>query len=494
MPAMKFPACPKPLLKKGLPTDVKNNLNVNEWILVGSYEGWTVNSVISTYFLLHTVYNSTGHYLYNETLQALNSLKSNSTLDQTVKRYITKIYNYYDTIEIKVYFLKKYEEKERQSRFQNSEQVLQEEVHIASNEVISDNLAESSRKRKAKEPTALTVNKRTFTMQNPEYIVSPNTPIIDDNNLQLILKKTDLCFSSNITLASEGTRQEYTEINNNHDSNVSLKSIPGAMDLYREIMSLDNNDFDEKITALPYQKNLFNKFIKFACIDFAINCQRITPTPINDERTILFENVLPLFKYFGNITNAISFRWSEKKNKEAATVVFYINKNKGDLRLADGIGSYLNGTSCMAIESSGYGQTQNIVHTQEDSIKNIVHGIDMILSIMCTFNKASFSTMKKIHAYSIHVIQKKMTLTRYSLKNRKSWQVVECGSAEVPLVYDDKKKMLKVLNLFAFIYNEIQVQKDLMEKLEDEHLGLIEVKTCAMIGSLEDCDDLLLSL
>lgn len=32
-----------------------------------------------------------------------------------------------------------------------------------------------------------------------------------------------------------------------------------------------------------------------------------------------------------------------------------------------------------------------------------------------------------------------------------------------------------------------------MEKLEDEHLGLIEVKPCDMIGSLEELDDLILS-
>ncbi|RCH98763.1 hypothetical protein CU097_015142 [Rhizopus azygosporus] len=96
-------------------------------------------------------------------------------------------------------------------------------------------------------------------MQTPERIVSPNTPIIDGENLQLILKKTDLCFSSNNTLASEETLQEYTEINNNHDNSTSIKSISGAM----EIISLDSTDFDEKITALAYQKNLFNKFIKF---------------------------------------------------------------------------------------------------------------------------------------------------------------------------------------------------------------------------------------
>jgi hypothetical protein len=43
----------------------------------------------------------------------------------------------------------------------------------------------------------------------------------------------------------------------------------------------------------------------------------------------------------------------ERKNKDVVTVVFYINKAKGDYRLADGLESYFDGTSCMAIESSG---------------------------------------------------------------------------------------------------------------------------------------------
>lgn len=124
-------------------------------------------------------------------------------------------------------------------------------------------------------------------MQTPERIVSPNTLIIDGENLQLILKKTDLCFSSNNTLASEETLQEYTEINNNHDNNTSIKSIPGAMDLYREIISLDSTDFDEKITALTYQKNLFNKFIKLyrVYVDHtSFNSLFIHSQPIDDVR------------------------------------------------------------------------------------------------------------------------------------------------------------------------------------------------------------------
>ncbi|ORE04064.1 hypothetical protein BCV72DRAFT_212025, partial [Rhizopus microsporus var. microsporus] len=39
-------------------------------------------------------------------------------------------------------------------------------------------------------------------------------------------------------------------------------------------------------------------------------------------------------------------------------------------------------------------------------------------------------------------------------------QVIEYGSAEISLVHNDQKKMLKVFNLFAFIYVHIHYPID----------------------------------
>lgn len=71
---------------------------------------------------------------------------------------------------------------------------------------------------------------------------------------------------------------------------------------------------------------------------------------------------------------------------------------------------------------------------------------------MCKYDKASINTMKKVYVYSAQVIQKKISLVQYSLKDRTMWKAVECGSAEIPLVFSDKRKMLKVLDLFAYVY------------------------------------------
>ncbi|KAI8076949.1 hypothetical protein BDF21DRAFT_341855 [Thamnidium elegans] len=64
-----------------------------------------------------------------------------------------------------------------------------------------------------------------------------------------------------------------------------------------------------------------------------------------------------------------------------------------------------------------------------------------------------------------------MSLVRYSLKDRSRWKAIECGSAEVPLTFADNKKFLKVLDLFAFVYGDIQSQQDIFDKIEEEHLG-----------------------
>lgn len=95
---------------------------------------------------------------------------------------------------------------------------------------------------------------------------------------------------------------------------------------------------------------------------------------------------------------------------------------------------------------------QDIPHTHEDSIKNLISATDILLSIMCKYEKASINTFKQVNVYSVHVIQKKMSLIKYSLKNRSSWKAIECGSAEIPFSVGEKKKLLKVLGLFAFIY------------------------------------------
>lgn len=61
------------------------------------------------------------------------------------------------------------------------------------------------------------------------------------------------------------------------------------------------------VSALDCDKHKFNLLIKYSRVGFIINSMRITPTPVNDERTMYAESIVPVVKYFSNITALMSF-------------------------------------------------------------------------------------------------------------------------------------------------------------------------------------------
>lgn len=206
----------------------------------------------------------------------------------------------------------------------------------------------------------------------------------------------------------------------------------------------------EKENALPGVASLdsggsnFAKFVKFVLIDFIINTMRITPFPTNEERTLYVEHIVQLFKYFSNISGLLSFSWCERKDKDAATSIFFLTQEKSTTTLLDGIGRNKKCFPCIVIESSGFNITANIDHTLEDSIKNIKSATDALKCIMCKYPNSSFNTFKKVNVYSIQVIQTTITLMKYSLKDKNSFKAVECCSVSLPASFEDRLYMLAV--------------------------------------------------
>lgn len=67
--------------------------------------------------------------------------------------------------------------------------------------------------------------------------------------------------------------------------------------------------------------------------------------------------------------------------------------------------------------------------------------------------QSSFNTMKKVHVLTAHVIADKVTIIKYQLSNNeKKWKAIEVRSAIVPLKWENRKQMIKIYELFAFIY------------------------------------------
>ncbi|KAI8878000.1 hypothetical protein K501DRAFT_196887, partial [Backusella circina FSU 941] len=154
---------------------------------------------------------------------------------------------------------------------------------------------------------------------------------------------------------------------------------------------------------------------------------------------------------------------------------FFANQEKSDSTLLDGIGSTSVNTTGFVIESSELNTTTNIEHTLEDSMKNLKSATDALVNIMCRYPNASITTLKKIHVYSIHIIQTKITAIQYSWKNQQTWSALECASTLLPVTFEERKSLIQVYDLLSFIYVNLLEQKDVLSMLYDEHLGIVKV-------------------
>lgn len=74
-------------------------------------------------------------------------------------------------------------------------------------------------------------------------------------------------------------------------------------------MDIGKENALKKTAALDCGSHTFNQFMKYSLLDFSINLMRITPVPKNDERTMYVEYVVPMVKYFSNLTGLMSFAW-----------------------------------------------------------------------------------------------------------------------------------------------------------------------------------------
>ncbi|KAI7904105.1 uncharacterized protein BX663DRAFT_506428 [Cokeromyces recurvatus] len=200
----------------------------------------------------------------------------------------------------------------------------------------------------------------------------------------------------------------------------------------------------------------------------------------------LDDNEKRIPKYFSNITALMSFTWCEKKDKESATSIFFVTQEKSSTTLLDGIGINNKKFPCMVLESSGLKVTTDINHLLKDSVKNIKTATDALKNIICRFPNASMNTVKVANVYSIQIIQTKMTLIKYSLKDKDTFKAIECSSALIPCSFEERIHLMSVFDIFAYLYNDLSNQLRIFEKLEAEQLGLTEVADEEMICFTND--------
>ncbi|KAI7894012.1 uncharacterized protein EV154DRAFT_580926, partial [Mucor mucedo] len=196
-------------------------------------------------------------------------------------------------------------------------------------------------------------------------------------------------------------------------------------------MGIGNENALQRVAALDCGDHKFNQLMKYSLINFTINSMRITPIPTNDKRTIFVEYIVPIVKYFSNITALMSFLWCERKDKESASSIFFVTQVKSPTTLLNRIG--INDLMMLVEKivnpsSHRLKVTTDINHLLEDSMKNFRSATNALKSIMCRFPNASMNTVKLANVYSIQIIQTKMTLIKYSLKDKDTFKAIECSS------------------------------------------------------------------
>lgn len=160
------------------------------------------------------------------------------------------------------------------------------------------------------EPLRVQAKSKKYNIQAPGTIQPLSVPIIEEEKFTRIIERFDICIGTNTTHASGATFEEFKQMQSSRRKNESIKSIKPAMEIFNKFRNISKERALEEMTLLDCPSDSkFAHFVKYLLIDFIVNTMRITPIPINDERTMYVECIVQLFKYFSNITDLLSFSW-----------------------------------------------------------------------------------------------------------------------------------------------------------------------------------------
>lgn len=158
-------------------------------------------------------------------------------------------------------------------------------------------------------PIEVNVKSKNYNIQSPSTIIPLNSPVIEEYNFSKIAARIDICLGTNTTYATQATLQEFRKFQTDHRQNKNLLAIESSIGLFEKFMGIRKENALKHVAALDCGDHKFNQFMKYSLIDFTISSMRITPIPINDERTMYVEYIVPIVKYFSNITALMSFTW-----------------------------------------------------------------------------------------------------------------------------------------------------------------------------------------
>ncbi|KAL9545861.1 hypothetical protein MBANPS3_006945 [Mucor bainieri] len=320
------------------------------------------------------------------------------------------------------------------------------------------------------------------------YITSPHKPYVQEGDKHKLESHFDMiCLKSGETKDCDAsTKEQFDQHQRNANTNACLRRLSPHFTWLQSCLELSYEAFDEQLidATRNVKHDPLVQFMKFTLLDFWANTHRPVPMPLNNERTVFVEAFVPIFKYFGNFTKTLAFIWCEKQLN--AKAVWYMmtdyEKTGVNKKFVDGVGlTYDSLVTSLIIESSGHDATENVKHLLGDTLKNLKNATDCLKHMISEYKASSYATFKKVKIFSVHIIHDTMTLIQYAVMDPQKWQAVECRSAVVPLLWSNRDNYVKVFELFAFLWEQLKKQNEVLQLLKKERLGLVEVTEGASV-------------
>ncbi|KAI8997914.1 hypothetical protein BC832DRAFT_595360 [Gaertneriomyces semiglobifer] len=147
-------------------------------------------------------------------------------------------------------------------------------------------------------------------------------------------------------------------------------------------------------------------------------------------------------------------------------------------KLADGLGIWASSRDeVIVMEASSTEHTEDVPHSLGDSVKLI---------------EGSIHALKVLGVQSI-LDRITLTTTRLAFDGQ-GWEHIEPRSAEIPAIWEDRVKLLRVAELMATVYNLLRDRERVMEEIRNEENGLAAVATDETLRAHQERSLLLMQL
>jgi hypothetical protein len=148
MTIIRKPKAPRNLKEKTVSQALREKLEIPAYTLASNYDTWSLRQLINDYLLINQNSPITGHNIYDDTIKSMEKIIESNECQKGELSFIKKFLKYMNQATGKREFLLVYQTAERKKRLDNSRVERGEEVQIASNELVEENLREERERRR----------------------------------------------------------------------------------------------------------------------------------------------------------------------------------------------------------------------------------------------------------------------------------------------------------------------------------------------------------